>query len=395
MTAVNPTILRWSRETAGFTIEDAARKIDLRDAYGETATERLESFESGAAQPSTPLLRRMAKQYRRPLVTFFLDQVPAPSEHGVDFRTIESPRSPRQEALLAALLREVHVGHGLLREALIDEDEIPVLDFVGSCSLSDGVESVLHRLQDLLSVDLEGYRSAGSVRQAFAHLRSAAEAQGVHVMLKGNLGTHHTSISVETFRGFSIADDLAPLIVINENDAYAAWSFSLLHELVHILCGQSGVSSSWGDKDVERFCDELAGEFLFPTSEVLRLQVDSRTPHEELANAFSEAANTGRISRSMVAYRAFRAGLIGQEQLQRALGQFRAEWNEQRESRRGANDDGGPSYYTVRRHRVGRLLIQTVKGLMLSGSLSTTKAAQVLGVKPQLVGKLVGIGALE
>jgi hypothetical protein len=34
------------------------------------------------------------------------------------------------------------------------------------------------------------------------------------------------------FRGFAPADDLAPFIVINDNDP--AHSFTLLHELVHI-----------------------------------------------------------------------------------------------------------------------------------------------------------------
>ena len=70
------------------------------------------------------------------------------------------------------------------------------------------------------------------------------------VLLKGDLGNYRTAIDVEVFRGFAIADDIAPFVVINDNDSKAAWSFTLLHELTHLLLGQTGISGGHRGGDV-------------------------------------------------------------------------------------------------------------------------------------------------
>ena len=35
----------------------------------------------------------------------------------------------------------------------------------------------------------------------------------------GNLGSHHTDLEVEVFRGFALADDFAPFVVVNPKDS--------------------------------------------------------------------------------------------------------------------------------------------------------------------------------
>ncbi len=65
MPRVNPDILRWARETAGFDIDEAARKLGLREARGVGPRDRLGALETGEAEPTRPLLLKMAKQYRR------------------------------------------------------------------------------------------------------------------------------------------------------------------------------------------------------------------------------------------------------------------------------------------------------------------------------------------
>ncbi len=393
MTNVNPKILRWARRSAALSLDEAAHKIDLRAAGGLAATDRLIDIEKGEAEPSAALLRRMAKQYRRPLIAFYLDEIPAASNRGVDFRGPNEERSERQEALLSALLREVYASQDLLRAALVEEDGVPVRSFVGSRRIRDGSNVILRSLTELLEMDHIEYRQGPDVKDAFAKLRLAAERQGVFVMLKGNLGSHHSAIEAETFRGLSIADEYAPFIVINENDAHTAWSFTLLHELVHLLLGQTGVSGMWCNTNVERMCDDIAGHFLFPPDEVAELSINDQMQYAEIANQITEAANARLVSRSMVAYRAYRSGLIRQDQLSRLLVQFRTQWRNRQAHKRQSDDLSRPGYYVVRRHRVGKSLANTVKGLMESGALSTTKAARVMGVKPQNVGKLVDFGA--
>ena len=56
------------------------------------------------------------------------------------------------------------------------------------------------------------------------------------------MGNYPSAIDVDVFRGFAIADNIAPFVVINDNDSIPAWSFTLLHEVVHLLLGQTGIS---------------------------------------------------------------------------------------------------------------------------------------------------------
>jgi hypothetical protein len=93
----------------------------------------------------------------------------------------------------------------------------------------------------------------------------------------------------------------------------------------------------------------------------------------------------------MVAYKLYRAHRI-REATWRALSTaFRASWSELRAAERARNraKEGGPSYYLVRRHRVGAALIELVERMMRAGALSTSKAGKVLGVKPINVHKLI------
>src|SRR5258708_1544647 len=68
MPSVNPHILKWARETAGLSIEDAAAKLDIGEARGVTGEDRLAAYEAGEYEPSRPLLVRMVKCKQRTTV---------------------------------------------------------------------------------------------------------------------------------------------------------------------------------------------------------------------------------------------------------------------------------------------------------------------------------------
>jgi len=90
MPRVNPDILRWARETAGLDFAGAASRIGLRTARGLSPEERLLAMESGEEQPTRPLLLKMSKKYRRPLVVFYLAEIPPTGNRGDDFRLVPS-----------------------------------------------------------------------------------------------------------------------------------------------------------------------------------------------------------------------------------------------------------------------------------------------------------------
>ena len=392
MPKVNPAIMVWARKTAGLTQEEAARKLGFKDSSRSSAVEKLAYIERGQKEPSRPLLVNMAKQYRRPLLTFYLSKPPQPGKRGVDFRTLPNDYSASDEALLDALIREIRARHSMVRAVL--EDEAEALPFVGSHRIEDGRAAVLGSLHALLGLDTAAYHAQPNASAAFDLLRRSAEKAGIIVLLKGDLGNHVTALDTTVFRGFAIADAVAPLIVINDQDARAAWSFTLLHETVHLLLGKTGVSAEFAANEVERFCNDAAGDFLLPASELDRLALDDSGEFQNILERISAFANERRVSRAMVAYKAYRSGLITQETYSQLRASYRQEWLRKRERSRAQarEQERRLDYYRVRRHRLGSRIIGLVKRMMEADALSTSKAAQILGIKPRQVQRLLDAG---
>ena len=66
-------------------------------------------------------------------------------------------------------------------------------------------------------------------------------------------------------RGFSISERPLPAIVLNIKDSPAARSFTIVHELVHVLLNKSGVCDLQDDPEgIEVFCNRVAGAVLVP-----------------------------------------------------------------------------------------------------------------------------------
>ena len=379
MPKVNPQILSWARESAGLTLEDAARGIGLS---GEAAPERLAEMESGDREPTRPQLLRMADRYRRPLLTFYLAAPPAAAPRTHDFRTLPE-RETGSEAIVYALVRDVKTRQALIRGVLDDADEAVRLPFVGSVLAAQGPVVLAETMRRILAFNRDAYRRPRTIDDAFRALRDAVEAAGVYVLLIGNLGHHTSNLSPGVFRGMAIADPVAPFIVINETDARSAWAFTLLHELGHIFIGETGISGYDSEQAIERLCDDAAARFLLERDELEA--IPKGRPLDELADDIAAFARARKVSRKMVAYNMLRAGLITTVFYRQLANRFDLDRMEFPQRVAGP---GAPDYYVVRRHRVGNRLVRLVERMMSEGVLSSIKASKVLGVKPTAVGRM-------
>jgi Zn-dependent peptidase ImmA (M78 family) len=389
MPSVNPDVLRWARETSGLSLDAAAKALQL-GGVRLAAPDALVKFESGAVEPSRALLLKMAKTYKRTLLTFYLQKPPSRGDRGEDFRTLPEERKEENAGNLDALVRDVFVRQRLVRAALEEAEEAVPLPFVGSIRLSQTVEAVCTQIKNKLQFDLHQFRRKRTTQEAFRYLRDQVEKTGVFVLLIGNLGSHHSNLSVEQFRGFALADKVSPFIIVNDQDAKAAWSFTVLHELVHIWLGETGISGSSLEQQVERFCNDVASELLVPQSEIEQWQprFEGIEDYQTGISAFADARN---VSRAMVAYRLYKSGRISRPYWEELTSRFRETWIREKASNKqvASETEGGPSYYVVRRHRLGNALVRVVKRTLDEGILTPTKAGRVLGVRPNNVALLV------
>lgn len=91
-------------------------------------------------------------------------------------------------------------------------------------------------------------------------------------------------------RGFTIADEVASLVVINDRDSAPAWSSKLLHELVHLMVGQTGISGANPGTEVERLGSNVAAKWLMTErSDVRHLSMMLLT-----TSSFIPRSRTGR-----------------------------------------------------------------------------------------------------
>ena len=219
------------------------------------------------------------------------------------------------------------------------------------------------------------------------------------VLLIGDLGSYHTALGVEVFRGFAISDRVAPFVAINDRDARSARSFTLIHELAHLWLDRPGVSGlpfpdaprSPEDR-IEQFCNDVAGEFLLP-AEGLDVEPAGLDAGDEqgAAEAIRVLAKAWSVSEPMVAYRLKRTGRIATEVYRNLMSGYAARWQQQRrrERERNRERDGAPSAYVIRRSRLGRALLDVVRRTLRDNVLTHTKAAKLLGVKPGAVEPLL------
>jgi Zn-dependent peptidase ImmA (M78 family) len=101
----------------------------------------------------------------------------------------------------------------------------------------------------------------------FRHWREALERIGVLVF-------QTTRVDVKEMRGFSFVEPVLPAILLNGGDAHAGRTFSLLHELCHLILRDGGLCLPGDDRRVEGtdhevLCDRVAGAALVPAESLL------------------------------------------------------------------------------------------------------------------------------
>ena len=258
----NHVMLRWARETANLSVEEvaAAEKIE---------SNTIRQWENGEGSPTLAVLRKLSGRYKRPLQVFYLPQPQQGFTIVKDLRTIGGTVNRDFPSDLKIAIRKCQERQAWASEYLQELGFEPV-DYLGSLSINASPENSAKKLRDRLGVNIDEVESESSdPRERLWMWRDAIERTGVFVW-------QVSKIDVTEMRGFALLDKYAPVIAINAQDSYTARLFSLIHELGHLLLGQTALSdAAVGQKipdqsKIERFCNRLAAETLMPTDDFRR-----------------------------------------------------------------------------------------------------------------------------
>jgi len=150
---VNPDILRWARETAGYSIEDLVNKIDRK----HVTVEVVQDWENGNASPSYPQLEKLAYEtFKRPLALFFFPEPPEEETPRQSFRTLPQEEINLLKPKLLYLIRKAMVFRENLRELhdYVNPARKKIyIDF--EITSSDSVSDVTKEVRKYLGVSLD------------------------------------------------------------------------------------------------------------------------------------------------------------------------------------------------------------------------------------------------
>lgn len=263
---VKPELLVWTRNRAKVRAEDAAKAANVD-------VERLEAWERGDDAPSVGQLRLLAAKYHFPLAVFYLPEPPADFLPLRDFRRLPDTDDGTITPNLAFHIRGAHERRELALELYADQRNEPQR-FPLKATVKDDPEKVGQAIRDFLDVDNENQTKAARQDRAFDFWRRKMEERDILVFV---ISGPHYSVELKEMRGFAIARADLPVIVVNGRDySQGGKAFTLLHELAHVILGESAISNGAADdlatreeQQIERFCDAVAAAALMPRGLVL------------------------------------------------------------------------------------------------------------------------------
>jgi Zn-dependent peptidase ImmA (M78 family) len=358
---IKPELLSWARERAGYDLDALAHRFP-----------KLAAWEQGTAKPTLKQIEKFASATHTPIGFLFLQEPPVERIPIPDFRTAGNKRIGRPSPDLLETIYVCQQRQEWYRDFARSERESP-LSVVGSASLNSSVEATAEGMRHALNFDIEERRQLPTWTDALRRFIEQADGMGIMVMCSGVVLNNNTRrLDADEFRGFALADDLAPLVFINGADTKAAQMFTLAHELAHIWLGQSAVSDAQAlqisGNDEERWCNQVAAELLVPMAILrreYRKEAELRTELDRLARRF-------KVSTLVVLRRIHDAGGLTKQQFWQA-------YDEELARLLAFAKGGGGNFYLTQAARVSKRFARAIVISTLEGQTLHLDAFRMLG----------------
>ncbi|MGI8754449.1 MAG: ImmA/IrrE family metallo-endopeptidase [Acidimicrobiales bacterium] len=360
---VEPALIAWARQRSGRSVDDLRRRFP-----------KLEDWERGETSPTLKQLETFARATHTPVGFLFLEAPPHEEVPIPDYRTVADTGVVQPSADLLDTIFDCQHRQDWYRTFAKVDQHAPVA-FIGSMTTQADVIEAATSMRAALGFDIN--ERGPTFTQALRHLAEEAEEVGILVMVNGVVGSNtHRKLDPQEFRGFALVDDLAPLVFVNGADTKAAQIFTLAHELAHLWLGESALSDAdlgWRPAvDSERWCNQVAAEFLVPL-DLLREAFDTDA---ELTGELGRLARIFKVSSLVVLRRVHDAGHLSWSAYRAA---YRTELDRVLEL--VADRTSGGNFYNTQPVRVGKRFARALITSTLEGRTLYTDAFAMLGFK--------------
>lgn len=369
---IRPELLAWARKTTGFEIAQVAKKLQI-------PLERMEKWERGDGRPTMVQLRKLAKVYKRPLGVFYLPEPPPEVRPLRDFRRLPGKVAGVQSPELRFEIRRAQSRRELAL-SLYRRGDSPVPTFEVSATLSDDPEAVGTAIRNALDIRYEDQIKWGGGHEPLNAWRSALENAGVLIF-------QATAVAVTEMRGFSIAEMPLPAVVVNIKDSPRGRTFTMLHELAHLVLREGGLCDTHEEGDrrpedqrVEVFCNHVAGAALVPGQHILTEEMVRSIPRraEWPNDGIERLARRYGVSREVLLRRLLTFDRITKAFYDRKTREYQQEYEEQAQQRTG---EGFASPHLVAISAVGPFFARLVLSSYHQEHITASEVSDFLEVR--------------
>lgn len=295
------------------------------------------------------------------------------------------------------------VDDSVLNIAVVDL--IRARDFWKAVSLDLSIDRVTLSLPDIANdaapavyaecirrffkLDLNAQYKCASPRQFYLFVRRQIEAKGLFLHC-------FSDVPVETARGIAIYDEDTPIIGVNEKDRPPAKTFTIIHELVHILKRQSAMCNdmtAFSAQQEEVFCNAVAGEVLVPAA-ALKAYFQAHNLTDISLDSIKTIADKFSISREVIVRRLFDTARFSKDEYDTFANELQASFEAEREASKIAQAEGREDPYkrNMTREAIDKTSSSMCKILLLGfgeGYFTKQDVSGLLGIKEKHIPKFV------
>lgn len=253
---LNLDILEKCRKQMGYSIDDVKKKIKVKS---------IELIEAGKKRPTYKQLEELGKLYDVPRRVFISKELPP------EYRYDEKPnfRKFKNYEVFVSDTRKLVNQAKRYRDFFLElrEDiELPITPFsLGNDMTSEKIKKMSPEEASIWARKLLSLKDTD--RLNFDQLREKLEEKSIFVFLSNKFrGSGHMGKD-SNFRGACLLHEVMPIIIINDSDTKKAQSFTLFHELGHLLRNDDAIDSFEENKPNEQWCEDFSGNFLMPKNQ--------------------------------------------------------------------------------------------------------------------------------
>lgn len=367
--AINPSRLEWCLNAVQINIKYLSVELRIAQKTLEQAMESKEVF-------SVNQLEKIATYFNRNLLFFLESEEPQEDKiYSPQFRTINN-QNPIHSSKLRGFIEQVEKQRQIY---------IGLLEDLGETINNDWYPDYLNLNEDIknISADIRKWLRL-AVFDDFSAIRDAVEKKGIMIIVSNGYNGKWQIDKKNPVRGFSLYYEVLPIIVIKKQASLGAQTFTLMHELAHLLLHrESAIDNNNEDfynyQGKEKEANEFAGNLLIPddflkqidVEKVLELQV------QKYDSFFKEYRKSWSVSNTAILVRLVKNEKISQEHYQSYV-------NYQEEQlRRKANQVSSGSIPRKYRHRepiniFGKPFVYTVFDSLHNKKITLAKASTYL-----------------